>query len=130
MNRKKLTKRLLCGLLTGWLLLSGAPALGEAADVTGTFDARMYQGRLDKYETLRVYNVAGEDSVPYISAQQYLTLLYDGEAAFQMEENGQVLRVTRNGVSVKFDAAKGLISSESWDASLAPTGRRLCPMAS
>ena len=123
MHKKKLAKRLLCGLLTGWLLLSGAPALGETAAVTGTFDARLYQGRLDKFATLRVYNVAGEDSVPYISAQQYLTLLYDGEAAFQMEENGQVLRVTRNGVSVKFDAAKGLLS-------LAPTGRGLCPMAS
>ena len=76
MHRKKLTKRLLCGLLTGWLLMSGAPALGETAAVTGSFDSRMYASRLDKYATLRVYNVAGEDSVPYISAQQYLSLLY------------------------------------------------------
>jgi hypothetical protein len=45
MHRKKLTKRLLCGLLTGWLLLSGVPAPGEAAEVTGTFDSRVYQSR-------------------------------------------------------------------------------------
>lgn len=29
MHRKKLTKRLLCGLLTGWLLLSGVRPLAR-----------------------------------------------------------------------------------------------------
>ena len=127
MNRKKLTKRLLCGLLTGWLLLSGASALGEAAAVASTYDSRVYQSRLDKYDTMRVYHVEGEDSVPYISAQQYLSLLYDGRAGFRLEEEGQVLRVVRNGVSVKLDAAKGIISCESWDAFFGSYGAKALP---
>ena len=116
MYRKKLPKKMLCGLLTGWLLMAGAPALVEAAAVTGSFDSRIYESRLDKYWTMRVYNVEGEDSVPYVSAQQYLSLLYGGKAEFQMEDGGQVLKVVRNGVSVKFDAAQGTIGSDSWDA--------------
>ena len=127
MHRKKLTKRLLCGLLTGWLLMSGAPALGETAAVTGSFDSRMYASRLDKYATLRVYNVAGEDSVPYISAQQYLSLLYDGNTDFQMEEDGQVLHVVRNGVSVEFDAEQGKIRCADWDAFFGSYGVRALP---
>lgn len=127
MHRKKLTKRLLCGLLAGWLLLSGAPAPGEAAEVIGTFDSRVYQSRLDTYATMRVYNVAGEDSVPYVSAQQYFSLLYEGEESFEMEEGGQVLKVARNGVTAKLDAAKGIISCESWDAFFGSYGEKALP---
>ena len=127
MYRKKLPKKMLCGLLTGWLLMFGAPALGEAATVTGSFDSRIYESRLDKYWTLRVYNVEGEDTVPYVSAQQYLSLLYGGKAEFQMEDGGQVLKVVRNGVSVKFDAAQGIIGSDSWDAFFGSYGERALP---
>ena len=35
---------------------------------------------------MRVYNLAGEDSVSHVSAQQYFSLLYEGEESFEMEE--------------------------------------------
>ena len=40
-----LKKKLMAAALAGYLLLSGAPAPGEAAEVTGTFDSRVYQSR-------------------------------------------------------------------------------------
>ena len=122
-----LKKKLMAAALAGYLVLSGAPAPGEAAEVTGTFDSRVYQSRLDTYATMRVYNVAGEDSVPYVSAQQYFTLLYDGEESFEMEDGGQVLKVARNGVTAKLDAAKGIISCESWDAFFGSYGAKALP---
>ncbi|SEH33538.1 S41 family peptidase [Selenomonas sp. KH1T6] len=127
MHRRKLPKKLLCGLLTGWLLLSGAPALGEAAEVTGSFDSRIYASRLDRYDTLRVYNVAGEETVPYVSAQEYLRLLYDGNVAFQMEEGSSVLTAVRNGIRAEFDGEQGIIRCEDWDAFFGSYGERALP---
>ena len=51
-------------------------------------------------------------------------VLYDGNTDFQMEEDGQVLHVVRNGVSVEFDAEQGKIRCADWDAFFAPYGWR------
>lgn len=76
---------------------------------------------------MRVYNVAGEDSVSYVSAQQYFSLLYEGEESFELEEGGQVLKVARNGITAKLDAAKRIISCESWDAFFGSYGEKALP---
>ncbi len=89
--------------------------------------SRVYQSRLDTYATMRVYNVAGEDSVSYVSAQQYFSLLYEGEESFELEEGGQVLKVARNGITAKLDAAKRIISCESWDAFFGSYGEKALP---
>ena len=127
MYGKKMSKKMICGLLTGWLLLTGAPTMGETAAVTGSFDSRVYPGRLDKYNALRVYNVEGEYDVPYVSAQEYLSLLYNGNVTFQSGEGNRVFTASRNGVGVEFDVENGKISSKDWDAFFGSYGERALP---
>ena len=116
----------LCGLLTVCLLCAAVlPA--EAADVTGQFDARLYQSRLDQYAAIKVYNVSGEDGVPYISVQEYLTDLYGSNVSFKRKHGGNLLVVTRNNSSVEFDVKKASISSKDWDAFFGSYGERALP---
>ena len=72
-----------------------------SAEAISSFDTRIYLSRLDKYKTMRVYNVEGEDSVPYVSVQEYLKFLYDDSVTFDWNEN--FLTATRNNANVKFN---------------------------
>ncbi len=68
-----------------------------SAEAVSSFDTRVYSGRLDKYETLRVYNVEGEESVPYVSVQEYLKFLYGDSVSLNLNEI--FLTATRNNTN-------------------------------
>ena len=123
---KKMPIRWLCSLLAVWLLLIlTLPA--EAAGVTEAFDARVFQGRLDKHGIWRIYNVEGEEGVPYISVQDYLRSLYGADAEFKLRRGGSILTVTRNNASVEFDVKKASIDCKDWDAFFGSYGERALP---
>ena len=84
-----------------------------SAEAISSFDTRIYLSRLDKYKTMRVYNVEGEDSVPYVSVQEYLKFLYDDSVTFDLNEN--FLTATRNNANVKFNLSQSYIHSDNWD---------------
>ncbi len=125
MKIKSLMKKGSCCLLVGGVLLCAIPS--EAA-VTGHHDAAMYDGRLDRYPTIRVYNVSGQEDVPYVSAEEYLTWLFNGELAFSMD--GPRMTVTRNKHSVVLDTKAQTISCKDWDAFFAPSGEQALPNGS
>ena len=95
MQRNRKCRKWLGSMLAAGLLLGGITA-AEAAVVTGSFDSRVYENRLDKFSTMRVYNVEGEQDVPYVSVQEYLTALYYGDVAFQVNAAGSGLTAVRN----------------------------------
>ncbi len=112
MKAKHLLLSGVCGLLAGGMFLVGSlPA--EAAAVTGPFEAGIYNGRLDKHGAFQIYKVAGEDDVPYVSAENYLTWLYNGNVFVETE--GSKLIAVRNDTKVIFDTDTEIISSDSLD---------------
>ena len=96
-----------------------------SAEAVTSFDTRVYLSRLDKFQTMRVYNVEGEDSVPYVSAKEYLNLLYDGDVQFKLI--GNIFTVTRNNANVDFDLSTSKIHSEHWDEFFGSYGERALP---
>lgn len=127
MQRKRIAKKWLCGLLTGWLLMTGAPVPGETAAVVDSSDSRIYLSRLDQYLTMRVYHVEGEDYVPYVSAQRYLLVLYGKDISFHLDEERNLLTAERNGISMEFNADEGIIRCGDWDAFFGSYGERALP---
>ena len=120
-------KRSLSALLGVSLLFSMSLSV-DAADISNSFDSRVYEkGRLDRYSTLRVYNVEGEDYVPYVSAEEYLNYLYHGDIVFRLQDGGNILTATRNNINVKFDADASVISSDDWDAFFGSYGEKALP---
>ena len=96
-----------------------------AAEVTGTFEAGLYNGRLDKHGTIQVYKVAGEDDVPYLDVETYLSgLYYDG---ISFEYDGDKLIATRNNTKVIFDTATNIISCAAWDEFFGSYGYKALP---
>ena len=71
MKAKSLAKRFLG--LSAFCLCFSVPTATFAA-VTGSADVRVYIGRLDKYETLKIYHTDRQPTVPYVSAVEYLGL--------------------------------------------------------
>ena len=96
-----------------------------SAEAVASFDTRVYLARLDKFQTMRVYNVEGEDSVPYVSAQEYLKLLYGEDIQFNLKEN--IFTVTRNNANVDFDLSASKIHSEQWDEFFGSHGDKALP---
>ena len=96
----------------------------SAANITD-FNAKIFQNRLDKYKNIRVYNVEGEDCVPYVSAQEYLTFLYDDKISFNFENNSLV--ATRNDKNVIFDSTTSKIRCDNWDYFFGSHGDRALP---
>lgn len=96
-----------------------------SAEAVTSFDTRIYFSRLDKYKTLRVYNIEGEESVPYVSAQEYLKLLYADSVTFDLNEN--FFTATRNSTTVDFDLTTSKIHSENWDDFFGSYGERALP---
>lgn len=96
-----------------------------SAEAVSSFDTRIYLSRLDKYDTMRVYNVDGEESVPYVSVQEYLKFLYGGSISFNLNEN--FLRAVRNNSTVEFYFSTSEIHSENWDDFFGSYGERALP---
>ena len=96
-----------------------------SAEAVSSFDTRIYPGRLDNYGTLKVYNIDGEESVPYVSAQEYLEFLYDDSVTFKLD--GNFFKVTRNDATVDFDLSASKLHSEQWDEFFGSHGDRALP---
>ena len=96
-----------------------------SAEAVTSFDTRVYQSRLDKFDTLRVYNVEGKESVPYVSAQEYLKLLYGDSVTFNLTEN--IFTVARNNSTVEFNLSNSQLHSENWDDFFGAYGERALP---
>ena len=96
-----------------------------AAEAVTSFDTRIYLNRLDKFQTMRVYNVEGEDSVPYFSVQEYLKLLYDGDIQFNLK--GNIFTAVRNNATVEFDLSTSKLHSEHWDEFFGSYGDKALP---
>ena len=126
MKAKSLAKRFLG--LSAFCLCFSVPAATFAA-VTGSADVRVYMGgRLDKYETLKVYHTDRQPTVPYVSAVEYLGNLYDaGEIAFHADEANSVLTAVRNGIEVTFDSREDTLVCADWDAFFGSYGARALP---
>lgn len=125
MHRKMMLKKWLCSLMIVCLLMGVTAA--EAAAVTGSFDSRIYENRLDKFKTMHVYNVEGEKDVPYVSVQEYLLYLYKGKVDFKLKADGSVLTASRNNMNVEFDVGKGSMSCADWDAFFGSYGDKALP---
>lgn len=96
-----------------------------SAAAVSSFDTRVYQSRLDKFNTMRVYNVEGEDSVPYVSVQEYLQYLYGDSVTFNLNEN--IFTATRNNAIVDFNLSKSTLYSENWDEFFGSYGEKALP---
>lgn len=126
-NNLVLSKRL-CVLMLMCMWLLALPLSTDAASVEKSFDSRIYEGgRLDRYSTMRVYNVKGEDYVPYVSVEEYLNYLYKGDIVFHLKDGESVLIATRNNVQTEFDAKNSIIRSDDWDAFFGSYGERALP---
>lgn len=96
-----------------------------SAEAVSSFDTRVYLNRLDKYSTMRVYNVEGDESVPYVSVQEYLKFLYGDSVSFDADEN--LLKAVRNNSTVEFYFSTSEIHSENWDDFFGSYGERALP---
>ena len=125
MRGKSFAKKCLC--LSAFCLCLSAPVAAFAA-VTGSADVRVYDGRLDKYETLRVYHTDRQPTVPYVSAVEYLEKLYETSGiAFHGDEADGVLTAVRNGIEVTFDSREDTLVCADWDAFFGSYGERALP---
>ena len=124
MNRRKLLLGCALGLVLGGVLLTGNNPV-SAAQAADCFKAGVYNGRLDRHGSMNVYKVAGEDDVPYVPVEGYLSYLYDDDIVFEAE--GCTLVAIRNDTRVTFDTAANVISCENWDAFFGSYGMRALP---
>ena len=81
-------------------------------------DSRFFsEGTIGRWTTIPTYNVKEEEDVPYISARQFISMLYeDAEYAW---ENG-VLTVTNHGSNAVIDTEKNTITFEDSAAFVGP----------
>ena len=99
----------------------------EAAAPTESFDTRIYLGRLDKYETMRVYNVAGEDFVPYVDIEEYLHLIYGNTVTFNLNKEKNLLTLNRNNTGVELDLNNAVLNCNNLDDFFGSYGEKALP---
>lgn len=82
-------------------------------DVSVTWeDSRVFMDlTLGKYQTIRTYGVKGYEDVPFISAADYLALLYEGRERISME-NGR-MKIGVNGAEAVIDPYADTIRFEN-----------------
>lgn len=110
------------------LCLTAVPSLAEAPEqfpgmtVKQCQDARVYIGTLDSVYTLPTWEFVEQEDVPWVSVKDYTTLIfveaYDPDTDYSWD--GDVLLVTRNGMSVRVDTAHQKVSSENWHTFFGP----------
>ena len=82
------------------------------------YASRFYTGgTLGKWTTIPTYSVEGEEDVPYISARQFISLIYDN---VDYTWENEVLTVTRNGSNAMIDTVGGTITFEDSAAFIGP----------
>ena len=119
--RRRAMALLLC------LCLMCFPALAEEAprQVAGMTvrtqrDARVFMGTLDSVYTLSTWEFEEQEDVPYVSLKEYLNLLfvdaYNPDLDYSWD--GEILMVTRNGMSLRVDTAEQTVSCDDWRAFL------------
>ena len=97
--------------------------------VTGCKTARVFDGTLDSADTMTVWEVAGQEDVPYVQLNEYLTLLHSGEHApamtFAWEGNTYI--ISRNGQSIRADLDTQSIRCEDWRSFQGPNAPGALP---
>ena len=82
-------------------------------------ESRFYEeGTLGKWTTIPTYSVDGEEDVPYISAKQYISLIYE-DVDYSWEN--EVLTVTHNGSNAMIDTVANKIVFEDSAAFIGPS---------
>ena len=96
-------------------------AQGEET-VTGSKAAKVFDGTLDSADTLTTWQVAGQEDVPYVALDEYLTLLHSGTGmpapAFIWDGNTYV--ISRNDQSIRVNLDTQAIRCEDWRAFQGP----------
>ena len=67
--------------------------------------ARVFNGTLDSALTMTVWDVAGQEDVPYVPLDEYLTVLHSDAfmPSLTFSWEGNVYVISRNGVSIRAD---------------------------
>ena len=108
-----------------------APAEETPAPGTllGSKIAMVYDGTLDSTDTLTTWEVAGQEDVPYIPLDEYLTFLHadahQASPAFAWE--GNVYVISRNGQSIRVDLDAQTIRCEDWRTFFGPNAAGALP---
>ena len=96
-------------------------AQGEET-VIGSKAAKVFDGTLDSADTLTTWQVAGQEDVPYVALDEYLTLLHSGTGtpapAFIWDGNTYV--ISRNDQSIRVNLDTQTIRCEDWRAFQGP----------
>ncbi len=107
-------------------ILAAKPTKTVKVLVNNPTEARIYKGRLDYYNTINVYTVEDLDLVPYVSATEYLRLLFGDSVSARTKSGGKQIIFSRNGAEVIFDMPNATITFTDWDAFFATyTGGKL-----
>ena len=138
-QRMKPVSKLLAGLLALMLMLTvclGAvaeePSVGktpEEGTLIGPRTARVFLGTLDSQDTLTTWEVAGEEDVPYVPLDEYLTLLHGDAAGSPMsfEWSGNVYTISQNGQTIRADLDAQTIRCEDWRGFCGPNAAGALP---
>ena len=108
--------------------LAAVPSLAEAPEqflgmtLNQWRNARVFFGTLDSVYTLPTWEFVEQEDVPWISVKDYTTLIfvetYDPNIDYSWD--GDVLLITRNGMSVRVDTANQKVSCANWHEFLGP----------
>lgn len=129
MDNRRWRRRLMALALALCVCLAALPVLAEGTpgEVPGMTvkewrKARVYMGTLDSVYTLSTWEFEEQEDVPYISLREYLDLLFvdNYDPGLDYSWDGDVLMVTRNGMSVCVDTDAQTVRCENWRVFLGP----------
>lgn len=97
-----------------------APAEGT---LLGSKVSRVFNGTLDSALTMTVWNVAGQDDVPYVELDEYLNILHEDayKPSLSFAWEGNVYVITQNGVSIRVNLDTQTIRCEDWRSFQGPS---------
>lgn len=127
---------LLTSTMTGRTRAETAPAETVTEAVTpaegmpvSAKTARVFNGTLDSALTMTVWDVAGQEDVPYVPLDEYLTVLHSDAfmPSLTFSWEGNVYVISRNGVSIRADLDEQTIRCEDWRSFQGPSAAGALP---
>ena len=108
-------------------------AMAETAPADGTLissrTARVFDGTLDSTLTLTVWEAAGQEDVPYVPLDEYMTVLYSDAymTSLSFAWDGGVYVISQNGENIRVDMDRQTIRCEDWRAFQGPNAAGALP---